>query len=75
MTDMVPSGGGGGAPSPSQSSSSRSPAEACIVIALAAGIVALAFHKDVTGMDALIALGVLAVPESPGSAVRRLLGR
>lgn len=77
MTDLVgPTGTDGpGGPSPSVLSPSRSPAEACIVIALAAGIVAMAFHHDVTGLEALAALAALAVPESPGSAVRRLLGR
>lgn len=77
MTDTGgPTGSGGpGEASLSPSSSSRSPAEACIVIALAAGIVAMAFHHDVTGLEALGALAALAVPESPGSAVRRLLGR
>lgn len=75
MTDVVGPTGGSGAESQSPSSPSRSPAEACIVIALAAGIVAMAFHHDVTGLEALAALAALAVPESPGSAVRRLLGR
>ena len=77
MTDQVgPSNtGGSGEQPPSQSPPSRSPAEACIVIALAAAIVAMAFHKDVSGMEALAALAALAIPESPGSAVKRLLGR
>lgn len=75
MSDEVGPTVGSGAVSPSQSSPSRSPAEACIVIALAAGIVAMAFHHDVTGLEALAALAALAVPESPGTAVKRLLGR
>lgn len=75
MTDEVGPTGGSGAQPPSQSSPSRSPAEAAIVIALAAGIVAMAFHHDVTGMEALAALAALAIPESPGGALKRLLGR
>ncbi len=75
MTDLVGPGNTSGAQPPSQLPSSRSPAEAAIVIALAGAIVAMAFHKDVSGMEALAALAALAIPESPGSAVKRLLGR
>lgn len=76
MTDVAGHGNTSGEPSPPSSSPSRSPAEAAIVIAAMAAIVALAFHHDVTGTEAIAALAALLIPESsPVGAVRRLLGR
>ena len=76
MTDIVGPTQPSGEQSPSSSSQSRSPAEAAIVIAAMGAIVALAFHRDVTGIEALAALAALLVPEpSPGSVAKRLLGR
>lgn len=75
MSDVVGPGKPSGDSPPPASSPSRSPAEAAIVIALAAGIVAMAFHHDVSGTAALAALAALAIPESPGAALKRLLGR
>ena len=76
MNDLVGPGNTSGGQPPPQLSPSRSPAEAAIVIAAMGAIVALAFHQDVTGIEALAALAALLVPEpSPGSVVKRLLGR
>lgn len=76
MTDVAGPGNTSGEPSPSPSLPSRSPAEAAIVIAAMGAIVALAFHHDVTGTEAIAALAALLIPEkSPAGAVRRLLGR
>jgi len=76
MGDLVGPTAGSGALSPSPSSSPRSPADAAVTIAAIAGIVALAFHKDVSGMAALGALAAWLVPEaSPLGPAKRLLAK